>query len=77
VEHKGRITQSPEKTLTMPYVDMEGRSRYQLINQMLSARKLKKDDVFREKMHQYIHAEHVVRTLFRLEGAGDRTEEET
>jgi hypothetical protein len=77
VEHRGILNQTPEKTLTMPFVDMEGRSRYQLINQMLSARKLKKEDVFRDRLHQYIHAEHMVDTLFCLEENEDKTEAQT
>lgn len=66
VEHEGTLTRSPEKSVTTPSVDMDGRSRYQLINQMLSARKLGKTDVLNEKLKQYRQAEKMVNMLFTL-----------
>lgn len=65
-EHNGSVTKTPEKSVTTPSVDMEGRSRYQLINQMLSARRLGKKDVFIEKLKQYQAAGQTVGLLFTL-----------
>ena len=66
VEHGGKVITLPEKSVTMPSVDMEGRSKYQLINQMLEARKLGRQDVLKEKMRQYRQAEKVAEVLFKL-----------
>lgn len=66
VEHKGRTTELPKTSVTMPNVDMEGRSKYQLINQMLAAKKLGKTQVLKEKVLQYCQAEKVTGELFPL-----------
>ena len=67
IEHDGKLTRLPEKTLTMSAARMQGRSRYQLINQMRSAQRLGKEDVLKSKIAEYCAAENVVRTLFHLE----------
>lgn len=66
IEHQGKVTTLPTKSVTMPNVDMNGRSKYQLINQMLEAKKLGKKNVLVEKAHQYRQAEKVAEVLFRL-----------
>ena len=66
IEHEGEITQTPERTKTMPSVDMTGRSRYQLLNQMLSAHRLGRTDLFLEKEKEFRRATHRAETLFDL-----------
>lgn len=66
VEHQGKVRKMPEKSITMPNVDMDGRSKYQLINQMLAARKLNKKQVLAEKAHDYRQAEKISEELFKL-----------
>ena len=66
VEHQGNVRKMPEKSITMPNVDMDGRSKYQLINQMLAARKLNKKQVLAEKAHDYRQAEKISEELFKL-----------
>lgn len=66
VEHQGKVEKMPERSLTMPNVDMEGRSKYQLINQMLAARKLNKKQVLAERAHIYRQAEKISEELFKL-----------
>ena len=46
---------------------MKGRSRYQLINQMLLAEKNRDDEALEEKMHEYLLAVGTVDGLFELE----------
>ena len=67
IDHDGVITQTPERTKTMPSVDMSGRSRYQLINQMLSAGKLGKTELYDLKDREYRRAAHQAERLFDLE----------
>ena len=55
----------------MARVDMTGRSRYQLINQMLSAQKLGKTEVLREKLRDYSRLTQMAAALFRLKEEGE------
>ena len=66
VEHDGNVRKLPEKSVTMPNVNMDGRSKYQLINQMLAAKKLGRKNALTEKVHQYRQSEKTAEELFRL-----------
>ncbi|MDD3337909.1 MAG: DUF5717 family protein [Lachnospiraceae bacterium] len=67
IEHDGVTTETPVQSLAMPTANMEGRSKYQLLNQMLAAQKLDKEEVLKEKLHQYRQAQQVANMLFTLE----------
>ncbi len=67
IEHNGVRERLPERTVTLPAVSMNGRSRYHLINQMRSAYRLEKTDEFREKLLEYRRQDAVVHALFTLE----------
>lgn len=71
IEHNGVSRLTPERTETMARVDMTGRSRYQLINQMLSAQKLGKTEVLREKLRDYSRLTQMAAALFRLKEEGE------
>ena len=66
IEHEGELSQTPERTRTMPSVDMTGRSRYQLLNQMLSAHRLGRSELYLEKEKEFRRASHQAETLFKL-----------
>ena len=67
VRHNGKEERTAERSITTPFVDMKGRSRYQLINQMLLAEKNRDDEALEEKMHEYLLAVGTVDGLFELE----------
>lgn len=66
IEHKGEVRETGKKTVTMPNVDMKGRSKYQLINQMLAAQKLGKHNLLKETALKYCRAERISEELFPL-----------
>ena len=53
-----------ERSLTMANVDMDGRSRYQLINQMLRAEEAGDREDLLERIRDFRQAERMVNTLF-------------
>ncbi len=66
IEHRENTHQTCRRTVTMPNVDMKGRSKYQLINQMLAAQKLGKDKTLKEIALKYCQAECISEALFPL-----------
>ncbi len=66
-EEDGAETRTEVRVTSARSVDMHGRSRYQLINQMLAAREAGNLDVLREKIREYRRAEQVVDAVFELE----------
>ncbi len=67
VEENGRTYRTPEKVLTARAADGEVRTRYQMINQILTARKTGKSEIAREKMRQYLQQERLMEHLFTIE----------
>ena len=65
--HDGRVEKGPERVLTLSSPEMTGVSRYQLINQMLSASKLKKEALFAEKDAQYRKSLYLSQKLFAID----------
>jgi hypothetical protein len=55
-----------EQTLMLENSFEEGNSKYQLLNQMLSGRKLLLDDVMEQAMQQYLSRQHMAEKLFEL-----------
>lgn len=66
VEHKGTVTETQRKSVTAPNIDQKGRSRYQMINQMMAARILGKDAELQEIRRKYLQAEKIAKDLFVL-----------
>ncbi len=66
IEHKGVVTETNKATVTMPNVDRKGRSRYQMINQMMAAKILGKEAVLKEAVRKYLQAEKISEELFPL-----------
>ena len=66
VEHKDTVTETNKITVAMPNIDRKGRSRYQMINQMMAANILGKEAVLKETVRKYLQAEKVSEELFPL-----------
>lgn len=66
IERKGNSLETCRRSVTMPNIDMNGRSKYQMINQMLAAQKLGKSNVLKETALKYCQAERIAQELFPL-----------
>ncbi|MDO4273024.1 MAG: DUF5717 family protein [Eubacteriales bacterium] len=64
VEENGKSKKTAERVITMNKVDGTPMSKYQLINQILSARRLEKDQEVVSKMKQYLRQEQYVKEMF-------------
>ena len=67
IEEKGKTRKTAERVLTMTRVEGKPSSRYQLINQLLSSRKLKKDRETAAGLKQYLRQEQYVNEMFTLQ----------
>ena len=67
MEEDGEETRTEVRVSSARSVDMHGRSRYQLINQMLAAKEAGDLGTLREKVREYRRAEQVVDAVFELE----------
>lgn len=63
-EYKGKIKKTAERTMTMSRVEGAPGSKYQMINQILSARRLDKDAEVAAKLKQYLRQEQYVNEMF-------------
>lgn len=63
----GESDKTPEKVLTATGLEKDPQTRYQMINQMLSARKLGKTEAVKEKITEYQQQERFVEQLFSIE----------
>ena len=63
-EYKGKIKKTAERTMTMSRVEGAPGSKYQMINQILSARRLDKDAEVSAKLKQYLRQEQYVNEMF-------------
>ena len=66
IEEKGKTRKTPERVLTMNRVEGNPSSRYQLINRMLSSRKLGKKDETQRDLKDYLRQEQYVNEMFDL-----------
>ena len=66
------LTETEEKILTMNQSNDQASSKYQLINQILCARKLEKDTEVKEKLAQYLRQEQYVNEMFVIEKEPER-----
>ena len=67
IEQDGQKKKTSERVITMNKVDGTPMSKYQLINQILSARRLEKEQEVVKKMKQYLRQEQYVKELFAIE----------
>lgn len=67
ITHNGRTKKTSERTVAMNRVEGAPMSKYQLLNQMLSARKLGKDAEVMEKLRQYLRREQYMKEMFVLD----------
>ena len=65
-------TKRKKKILTMNQSNDQASSKYQLINQILCARKLEKDTEVKEKLAQYLRQEQYVNEMFVIEKEPER-----
>ena len=63
-ECDGQTKKSPERVLNMSKVEGTPFSKYQMINQILSARKLDKHDEVKKALKQYLRQEQYVKEMF-------------
>ena len=66
------VHKTDEKVLTMNQTDDRASSKYLLINQILCARKLEKEQEVREKLEQYLRQEQYVKEMFIIEKESER-----
>ena len=71
-EDENGVHRTEEKMLTMNLTDDRASSKYQLINQILCARKLEKDTEVKEKLAQYLRQEQYVNEMFVIEKEPER-----
>lgn len=67
IEHEGKIRTTPERTVTMKKIEGAQGSKYQLLNQMISARKLDKGQEVSRDLGRYLRQEQYVREMFTIE----------
>jgi hypothetical protein len=66
-ELDGTIKKSPVRNVTLNVSENATRSKYQMINRILAARKLDKEKEVAENLKEYLRQEQYVKYLFRLE----------
>ena len=67
VEEGKTSTKTQERVITMDKVEGIPSSKYQLINQMLSARRLEKGQEVLSQMKKFLRQEQYVREMFQIE----------
>ena len=67
VESGDQVTKTEEKVLTMSHVEGNPSSKYQLLNQILSARRLEKNEEVNKRLRQYLRQEQYVKDMFVIE----------
>jgi hypothetical protein len=67
IEEDGKTRKTAERIITPGYLDNDSRSKYQMINRILAARKLDKDKEVAENLREYLEQEQYVKYMFRLE----------
>lgn len=67
IELYGEMKKTSERTITKSMAHQEQETKYQLINEILAAKKLGKIDAVKEKMIQYLEQEKFVESMFPIE----------
>ncbi|MCF0132898.1 MAG: hypothetical protein HUJ72_03420 [Blautia sp.] len=68
IEEKDKTRKTSERVITMNKVDGEANSKYHMLNQMLMARHLDKNNEVASRLQKYIHQENFVKEVFTIEG---------
>ena len=66
IEEKGEAKTTGERVLTMDKVEGNPVSKYQMINRVLSARRLGKEQEVRSGIKQYLRQEQYVKEMFNI-----------
>lgn len=66
IEHRDNIRKTEKTTVTMKKTDQKGRSRYQLINQMMESYRMKDHRELQAVVRKYLQAERLTKELFPL-----------
>lgn len=64
IEENGKTRKTSERVISMNKVDSTAGSKYQMLNQILCARKLEKDSEVIKKLRQYLRQERYVKEMF-------------
>jgi hypothetical protein len=67
IEENGRVRTLPERVITMNKAEENPANKYQMINQLLSARRLEKDKELAGIMQNYLRREQYVKNMFRID----------
>ena len=67
IEENDQVKDTPERVITMNRVDGMPGSKYQMLNQILSARRLEKEQEVQLTMRQYLRQEQFVNKMFTIE----------
>lgn len=67
IEEKGKTRKTSERVLTMNRIEGNPMSKYQLINQILAARRLDKEQDVQKQMKQYLRQDQYVKEMFAIE----------
>ena len=67
IDYRGTSRKTPERVITMKKVEGASGSKYQLLNQLLSARKLDKRQEVTEGLKHYLRQEQYVKEMFIIE----------
>lgn len=72
IERDGKVKKTTERVITMNKVEGTPMSKYQLLNQILSARRLDKDQEVTMKLKQYLRQEQYVKEMFTIEKENEK-----
>jgi hypothetical protein len=67
IEEGGKTRKTAERIITPGYADNASKSKYQMINRILAARKLDKEKEVAQNLREYLEQEQYVKYMFRLE----------
>ena len=67
IEENGKIRQTQERVVTMKKIEGTPGSKYQLLNQMISARRLEKEKEVTRDLKHYLRTEMYVKDMFTIE----------
>ena len=72
IDKDGKSKKTSERVITMIKVEGAPMSKYQLLNQILSARRLDKDQEVAAKLKQYLRQEQYVKEMFTIEKENEK-----
>ena len=66
IEKNGKIETTEPRTISVTEVDAKGDTKYEMINQMLAAKRLGKEEELKQVLKKYLEREAVIHQLFRI-----------